>query len=133
MRLSLVLLVLTSTLSVEAATHFTGTVKGTGKNCELEIVQTYFENNVETPENFKADIAVTIEDGDVSGHKISFMVKAGARPQFFSGVGENQKDMINILTTAGSKNLENPTAYSLKWWHINHFHTGQCQNLVKND
>ena len=131
MKLSLILLALSFILSAEAATLYTGTVKGTGKKCELEVVQTYFENNIETAENFKADIAVTIEDGDASGHKISFMVKAGARPQFFSGVGENQKDMINVVTATGSKNLENPTAYSLKWWHVSHFHTGQCLNLTK--
>jgi hypothetical protein len=131
MKLNLMILALSFSFLSEASTVFKGTVKGTGEKCELEIVQTYFENNIENSENFRADITATIEDGDASGHKISFTVKAGARPQFFSGIGDNQKDMINILTENLSKYLENPKAYSLKWWHVSHFHTGQCLNLTK--
>ena len=119
-----------------AHTAFVGTVKGTGAVCVIEIEQTYYENNIETPENFRADVAVSLDDGDdhlKHEGELTFAIKPSGKPQILSGVGENQKDLINVLTSVGSTGLEAPVSFALKWLHGTHFHTAQCLNLVKAD
>lgn len=119
-----------------AHTAFVGTVKGTGAVCVIEIEQTYYENNIETPENFRADVAVSLDDGDdhlKDEGELTFTIKPSGKPQILSGVGENQKDLINVLTSVGSTGLEAPVSFALKWLHGTHFHTAQCLNLVKAD
>lgn len=111
------------------AQTFIGKVKGTDAKCELMVIQRYYENNIETPANFRAIVAVTLSDGDSAGERLEFVVRPGARPAFFSGISDNQKDMINIVAQAGTPNLDVPTAFSLKWWHVSHYHTAQCLNL----
>lgn len=123
-----------------AHTEYVGTVKGTNAPCVFEVEQTYYENNIETPENFRADVAVSLEDGDDHDHgtedhgdELTFTVKPSAMANIFSGFGANQKDQINVLVAANTKGLEAPTAVAIKWLHGNHFHTAQCINLKLAD
>lgn len=119
-----------------AHTAFVGTVKGTGEACVLEVEETYYENNIETPENFRADVAVSLDDGDdhlKHEGELTFTIMPSGKPQILSGVGENQKDLINVLTAVGSTGLEAPVSFSIKWLHGTHYHTAQCLNLVKAD
>lgn len=135
-----ILSILTLCFSVNAfsSTVFIGSVKGTGVPCTLEIEQTYFEDNIEIAENFRAEIAISLEDGD--DHKnlkhedeMIFIVKPSAKPNIFSGVGANQLDQVNLLVTPGTIGVESPVAVSIKWLHGNHYHTAQCLNLKPVD
>ena len=132
------LLVLSSLLmsvNAFARIEYVGTIKGSSTPCALEIEQTYFENNIETPENFRADIAVSLEASDdnhindKSGNEFHFTVKPSGKPQILSGLGSNQQDSVNVLTSPGSVGLQAPVAFAIKWLHGNHFHTAQCLNL----
>lgn len=121
-----------------AHSTFTGSVKGTGEVCVLEIEQTYYENNTENPIDFRAEIAVNLNDGDHGNHddhgeELTFIVKPSLNPQILSGVGANQKDLVNVLTSVGSNGIDMPLSFSVKWLHGSHYHTAQCLNLVKND
>jgi hypothetical protein len=118
-------------VSASANTLFTGKVKGNNSVCELEIIQSYYENNIETAENLRVEVAVSLSEGDhASDHKMMFKVSPGARANIFSGVGVNPKDLINISTASGSVGLVAPTAFSVKWLHISHYHTAQCLGLT---
>lgn len=125
--------------SVNAFAHtvYVGKVKGTNAPCEFEVEQTYFENNIETPENFRAEVAVSLTDGDHGsdkhGDELTFLVKPSAMPNIFSGFGSNQKDQINVLVAANTLGLDAPVAVSLKWLHGNHYHTAQCVELKLAD
>ena len=61
--------------------------------------------------------------------ELFFTIKPGARPHLLSGLGENQKDQINVLTKAGTNDLDDLESYAVKWLHGNHFHSAQCVNL----
>jgi hypothetical protein len=121
--------------TVFAHTEFVGNIKGTTDICSIEVEQTYFEGNIETAENFRADVVVSLADdghGDhLDGDVFSFTLKASSKPNMLSAVGANGHDLLNVLVAAGSQGLENPTAFAIKWLHGNHFHTAQCLNLVK--
>ena len=134
--LSIALASLVLSANAFAHTTFIGTVKGTGVPCSLEIEQTYFENNIETPANFRAEIAVSLVDGDDHGHgegnhddHFDFTISPSGKPNMFSGVAANKTDLINILVAPGTPGLSAPTAFSMKWLHGNHYHTAQCLNL----
>lgn len=126
-------------VSTSAMAHieYVGTLKGSNTPCVLEVEQTYFENNIETAENFRADVAVSLEAADDEhihgqdkhGNEFNFTIKPSGKPQLLSGVGSNQQDLLNVLVTPGSKNLEAPVAFAIKYLHGNHFHTAQCLNL----
>ena len=122
--------------SLMAHTVFVGTLKGTNHPCSLEVEQFYYENNVESPENFRADVAINLKDGhNHFNHSelLTFSIKPSGKPQVLSGVGANQKDLINVLTASGSMGLDSPVSFAVKWLHGNHYHTDQCLNLVKAD
>ena len=130
------LCVLSISQTLQAHTVFVGTLKGSNHTCSLEIEQTYYENNIETSENFRAEVAVNLEDGHNHFNQcdlLTFSLKPSGKPQILSGVGANQKDLINVLTTVGSIGLESPVSFAVKWLHGNHYHTDQCLNLVKAD
>lgn len=121
-------------LSANAVAHtaYIGSLKATGEPCVLEIEQTYYENNSETPENFRADIVIGLDahDDHLKGAgEVAFTIKPSGKPQVLSGVGENQKDLINVLTAVGSNGLESPVSYAVKLSHGGHFDTAQCLNL----
>ena len=133
-----ILLVLSSlfmSVNAFAYTEYVGTIKGSNTPCVLEIEQIYFENNIEAPENFRADIAVSLEASDDNhindkhGNEFHFTVKPSGKPQILSGLGSNQQDSVNVLTSVGSTGLQAPVAFAIKWLHGNHFHTAQCLNL----
>lgn len=133
----LVLALLLISANAFAHTVFVGTIKGTTIPCSLEIEQTYFENNIESAENFRADIHVSLES-DGHGHlkhgeEFHFTVKPTNKAQILSGLAANQLDTINVLTAPGSQKLDAPVSFALKWMHINHYHTAQCLNLVLAD
>jgi hypothetical protein len=119
-------------VSASASTLFTGKVKGSNSVCELEIIQSYYENNTEKPENLRVEVAVSLSEGDHtdSDHKMMFTVSPGARANIFSGVGVNSKDLINVSAASGSVGLVAPTAFSVKWLHGSHYHTAQCLGLA---
>ena len=134
--MKIVLLVLGTLLvstNVMAHVEYVGTLKGSNTPCVFEIEQTYFENNTETAEHFRADVAVSLEaaddDHDKHGNEFNFTIKPSGRPQLLSGVGSNQQDLLNVLTAPGSTGLEAPVAFAIKYLHGNHFHTAQCLNL----
>lgn len=118
--------------TVLAHSSFVGTIKNSGAPCSIEVEQSYYENNIETPENFRADVVVSLSDGDDNVNN-RFTIKPSGKPQILSGVGENQKDLVNVLTSVGSTGLETPVSFALKWLHGSHYHTAQCLNLVKTD
>lgn len=124
-------------LSLNAFAHveYVGTIKGSTEPCSLEIEQTYFENNSDRPEDFRADVSVHLEDGDdhdKHGDSLDFTVKPSANPLVLNGVAANQKDQINILRK-DLNGLNTPVSFALKWWHINHYHSIQCLNLKAVD
>lgn len=112
-----------------AHVEYVGTIKGTTETCSIEIEQTNFENNPNRPEDFRAEVAVHLTDGD--DHKehsdsLDFIVRPTANLLVLSGT--NQKDQINILRK-DNDGLNNPVSFAVKWWHINHYHSIQCLNL----
>lgn len=112
-----------------AQIQFDGAVKGTNKRCSLQIVQTWYENNVNQPQNFRADVVATLEDNhhaSAQGEVLYFRIAPTANPTILSGYAQNQKDIINVVRGAGANDLQ---AYAVKWWHQNHFHSAQCLNL----
>lgn len=114
---------------------FVGTLKGSGEPCTLEIEEIYFENQIETPENFRAVVAVGLHEEeefnkDDHEHELLFVLKPSGKPNILSGVGDNQKDLLNVLVANGSMGLEAPVSFAIKWLHGNHYHTAQCLNLV---
>lgn len=127
--------------SAFAHVEYVGTLKGSNTPCVLEVENTYFENNTESAENFRADVAVSLEapaddhdhgDGD-HGNEFHFTIKSSGKPQLLSGVASNQQDLLNVLTAPGSAGLDTPTAFAIKYLHGNHFHTAQCLNLKLAD
>jgi hypothetical protein len=116
-----------------AHTEYVGTLKGTNSPCVFQVEQTFYENNIESPENFRAEVAVNLDDGHGHQSGFTFLVKPSANLNIFSGLGVNQKDQINILVAANSKELESPVTVAIKWLHGNHFHTAQCINLKLAD
>jgi hypothetical protein len=130
MKLLIALLVFSNLASAQI--EYEGRIRGTSKPCSLRIDQIYYENNNQQPENLRADIVASLED---EHHHLShveeffFTIKLGSRPYLFSGLGANQKDQINVLTKAGTTDLNNVDSYAIKWLHGNHFHSAQCVNL----
>jgi len=124
-------------VSTTAMAHveYVGTLKGSNTPCVLEVEQTYFENNTEAAENFRADVAVSLEAADDEhghdkhGNEFNFTIKPSGKPQLLSGIGSNQQDLLNVLIAPGSAGLEAPVAFAIKYLHGNHFHTAQCLNL----
>ncbi len=129
----LIVLLLFSSLAL-AQIEFKGNIKGTAKPCSLLVQQVYYMNNIETAENLRADVMVSLEDDDqhISREQdFFFTIKAAGRPSLFSGVASNQKDQLNVMSTAGSVGLAALDFYAIKWWHLNHFHSAQCVNLKR--
>ncbi len=122
-----------TSLSHAALAHdvYQGTLKGSNLPCTLEIDQVYYENNIETPENLRADIVVSLEDSHhkMAGHgeEFSITVKLSSDPLIYTGVGSNQKDQVNLVTTDGT--FKTLSLYAVKWMHFTHFHSAQCLNL----
>ena len=119
---------------VFAQSEYKGNIKGSSLSCTLRIEQVYFIDNIEMIENLRADIVALLEDDHhhiSSSEEFFFTVKLGARPNLFSGTGENQKDQINLLVTPGQTGLNSIESYALKWLHGNHFHSSQCVNLKR--
>lgn len=115
-----------------AQTELKGTIKNSGQPCSLHIQQIYYIDNIETPENIRADVIASLEDDN---HNIShekeffFTLKPASRQNLFSGVADNQKDQLNVLTRSGTLGFDLVDSYAVKWWHVNHFHSAQCVNL----
>ncbi len=117
-----------------ARTEFIGNIKGTSQPCSLHIEQVYYIDNIETPENLRADVMASLENDhhQIShGEEFFFTIKPASRPNLFSGSADNQKDQLNVITKAGSLGLEIVDSYAVKWWHVNHFHSAQCVNLKR--
>jgi len=113
---------------------FNGNIKGTSQSCSLHIEQVYFADNIEKPENLRADVMASLEGDDhhiSHGDEFFFTIKPASRPNLFSGIADNQKDQLNVITKAGSLELEIVESYAVKWWHLNHFHSAQCVNLKR--
>lgn len=131
----LVLSTLLVSTTAMAHVEYAGLLKGSNTPCVLEVEQTYFENNIETAENFRADVAVSLEaadddhNHDKHGNEFNFTIKPSGKPQLLSGIGSNQQDLLNVLIAPGSSGLESPVAFAIKYLHGNHFHTAQCLNL----
>ena len=119
---------------VLAHTEFKGNLKGTAQPCSLHVEQIYYVDNIEKPENLRADVMASLEDDHhhiSHGEEFFFTIKPTARPNLFSGTADNQKDQLNVITKAGSLGLEIIDSYAVKWWHVNHFHSAQCVNLKR--
>jgi hypothetical protein len=132
MKLIMSLLVFTN--FVFASTEFKGTIKGTSNPCSLNIVQVYYVDNIEKPENLRADVMASLEaeDHHISrGDEFFFTIKPGSRSNLFSGIATNQKDQLNVITKAGTLGLETLDFYAVKWLHGTHFHSAQCLNLKR--
>jgi hypothetical protein len=117
-----------------AQTEFKGNLKGTSKPCSLHIQQVYFADNIEKPENLRADVMASLEDDHhhiSHGEEFFFTIRPTTRPNLFSGIADNQKDQLNVITKSGSLALEVVDSYAVKWWHVNHFHSAQCVNLKR--
>jgi hypothetical protein len=116
-----------------ASTEFRGNIKGKSQPCSLQIEQVYYVDNIEKPENLRADVTASLEDD----HHISqmeefyFTIKPASRPNLFSGIADNQKDQLNVITKAGSLGVEIVDSYAVKWLHGSHFHSAQCVNLKR--
>lgn len=114
--------------------EFAGNIKGTSNPCSLRVEQVYFVDNLERPENLRADVVASLHDDDhhiARGEEFFFTIKLGSRPNIFSGLGSNQKDQINVLTKAGSTALNIVESYAVRWLHISHYHSAQCVNLKR--
>ncbi len=117
-----------------AHTEFKGNIKETSQPCSLHIKQVYFADNIEKPENLRADVMASLEDDHhhiSHGEEFFFTIKPTARPNILSGIADNQKDQLNVITKAGSLALDVVDSYAVKWWHVNHFHSAQCVNLKR--
>lgn len=125
-----------------AHTHmsFEGNLKNSAAPCTLHIEDIYYINNIETSENLRADVFVSLTDDHGHHHKLNilhsdefnFTVKKGSRDHLFVGIAQNQKDQINILEKNNSTGLlEELDFYAIKWWHVNHYHSAQCVNLKR--
>lgn len=129
-------MMLLASLSFNAFAHdvYQGTIKGTTRPCTLEVDQVYYENNVETPANLRADIVISFEDahhhkmmGVSHGEELFFTVKPSANPLVLNGLAQNKQDQVNLFTADGT--LKTLSMYAVKWLHGNHFHSAQCVNL----
>ena len=117
-----------------AHSEFVGTLKGTNLPCSVHIEQIYYVDNIEKPENLRADIVASLQDDHhlgAHGEEFLFTVQPSARADVLSGMGSNQKDQINVLRKAGSSALDVLESFAVKWWHVNHFHSAQCKNLKR--
>jgi hypothetical protein len=117
-----------------AHTEFKGNLKGTAQPCSLHVEQIYYVENIEKPENLRADVMASLEDDHhhiSHGKEFFFTIKPTARPNILSGIADNQKDQLNVITKAGSLALDVVDSYAVKWWHVNHFHSAQCVNLKR--
>lgn len=113
-----------------AHTEFRGNLKGNSLPCSLIVQQVYYAGNVERPENLRLDVLATILGDDhhiAHGEEFFFTVMPVDRPNLLSGIGQNQRDQINVMTATNS--LDSINAFAVKWWHVNHFHSAQCVNL----
>jgi hypothetical protein len=117
------------------AQTFQGNLRNSQNPCFLEVVQTYFENNNETAENFKADVILKFKDSHhhVAGNweELHFTVATAVDSANLTGLGSNNRDQVNIFRTQRSASIGDITGYAARWWHINHFHSAQCQNLKR--
>lgn len=123
--------------NVFAHEHLVGTIKGSNLPCSLEIEQIYYLNNVETKENLRADVVVSLEDEHhnhkavAHGDEFLFTIAPSANPLMLTGKGSNNKDQVNVFTKDGS--LKTISSFAVKWLHTNHFHSAQCVNLKHAD
>jgi hypothetical protein len=118
-------------VNAHAETVFVGKVKNTEIPCSLRIVHTYYLNQIETPENFRADVVAEIEDDHKENHGTEIVLTvAPLKAGVMSGVGANGKDQMNVFVPNDASDLSAPTAYAVKWWHINHYHGAQCLGLT---
>nr|BDT27215.1 hypothetical protein BHI3_06810 [Bacteriovorax sp. HI3] len=131
MKNTILALALLASANVMAHVEFVGTIKGGTEPCSLEIEQTYFENNSNRPEDFRAEVVVHLEADDHNhlkhNEEHTFIIKPGANALVLNGVGSNQKDQLNVLRQ--DQNSFIPVSFAMKWLHINHYHTVQCVNL----
>lgn len=132
MKLLLVLVAFSNLVFAQA--EFKGNLRGSSFPCSLQINQIYYTNNIETPENLRADVIASFDKDDHhlgQGEVFFFTIKPGARSNLYSGFAANQKDQINILTKPGSIALDIVESFSMKWWHTNHYDSAQCVNLKR--
>ncbi len=115
-----------------AQTEFRGNIKGTNKPCSLQVQQVYYVDNIEKPENLRADVKASLENDEhlvSNAEEFFFTLRPASRANLFSGTAENKKDQLNVFTKEGAPAFESVVSFALKWWHVNHFHSAQCVNL----
>jgi hypothetical protein len=134
---NLAILLTLTTLNAFAHTEFVGNIKGTSELCFLHLEQVYYETNVESPENLRANIAISFGEEDphhknVShGEELFFTIKPTQNVLVFNGVGTNLKDEVDVLRNQDSKDFEELVSFVVKTWHVNHFHSIECLNLKR--
>jgi hypothetical protein len=126
-----------------AHTTFVGNVKNSTEKCFLEVEQSYYENNTTNAADFRAEVVVGLDghghddhghDDHGHGETFTFVIKPTDKsPLILSGIADNNKDQVNVLVAPNSQELNAPVSYSVKWWHISHFHSFQCLNLKAID
>lgn len=134
MKLAFALIFFSSLAIAHGHKEFKGNLKGTSLPCTLHIEQIYYIDNIETPENLRADIEVILENDhhhSEHGEEFIFTIAPTNHSNIFSGLGDNQKDQINLIVKDNSVELSDPNFFAVKWWHINHFHSAQCVNLKR--
>ena len=111
-------------------TYFQGKVRISGRPCTLEILRTYFDF-YERPEDFRADVRITVSD-EIHGHMEEFFFKLAPtnRVNVFTAMGEGQTNQMNLFIAPGRSGFSHFTHYAVRWWHVNHFHSAQCVDLV---
>jgi hypothetical protein len=76
-----------------AQVNYKGNIKGKSKPCLLSIQQVYYVDNIEVPENLRADVVASLEDEHhqmFHGAEFFFTIRPATRPNLFSGVADNQ-------------------------------------------
>ncbi len=100
----------------------------TRKDCALYITDVGFTGPEQTQDQFYAVVETSYTHGSdrPAAITISFNSKNNS---ILSGLGQNQKDQIAVMTEPGSQDLMKAKSFNLRWFHNNHFDNFRCGQL----
>lgn len=98
------------------------------KDCTLYIMDVGFTGPEQTNDQFYAVVQTSYTHDSDRPDAITVTFNS-QNNSILSGLGQNQKDQIAVMTEPSSQDLTLAKSFNLRWFHNNHFDNFRCAQL----
>lgn len=111
-----------------------------GTPCNLQVFETYFENNEQAdPSKYRAVVAVQLDSSHGSAHATPLdehgllltVQPSASSVRLLEGKDPKTGNVLKVSLPEGVRFVDGAVALSYNWLHGDHYHRDVCKNLRK--